>query len=115
MISRSRRSRARQTQKDGGKNQMDFQDVIMRLDQHWGDHGCVVWQPHNEKVGAGTANPATSLRVLGPEPWNVAYQEPSARPADGRYGQNPNRWQEYYQYQVILKPAPANNIQLYLD
>lgn len=94
---------------------MDFQNVIMQLDRYWADQGCVIWQPHNEKVGAGTANPATCLRVLGPEPWNVAYQEPSARPADGRYGQNPNRWGEYFQYQVILKPAPSDNIQLYLD
>ncbi len=93
---------------------MDFQEGVLALDRFWADRGCVIWQPHNEKVGAGTANPATVLRVLGPEPWNVAYVEPSVRPADGRYGENPNRWQEYYQYQVILKPAPANNIELYL-
>ncbi len=92
----------------------NFQQIILRLHQFWADQGCVIWQPHNSQVGAGTSNPATILRALGPEPWRVAYQEPSARPADGRYGENPNRWYEYYQYQVILKPAPANNIDLYL-
>jgi glycyl-tRNA synthetase len=94
---------------------MNFQDVITKLNQFWSDQGCVIWQPHNVQVGAGTANPATILRVLGPEPWNVAYPEPSVRPADGRYGENPNRWQEYYQYQVILKPDPINHIELYLQ
>jgi tetrameric-type glycyl-tRNA synthetase alpha subunit len=93
---------------------LTFQQIIMRLHEFWADQGCVIWQPHNSQVGAGTSNPATVLRVLGPEPWRVAYQEPSARPDDGRYGENPNRWYEYYQYQVILKPAPANNIDLYL-
>ncbi|MCI0396940.1 MAG: glycine--tRNA ligase subunit alpha, partial [Chloroflexi bacterium] len=94
---------------------MNFQQVIHRLNEFWADQGCVIWQPHNVQVGAGTANPATILRVLGPEPWNVAYPEPSVRPADGRYGENPNRWQEYYQYQVILKPDPGNPIDLYLQ
>jgi glycyl-tRNA synthetase len=94
---------------------MDFQQVIMRLNEFWADHGCVVWHPYNGQVGAGTLNPATALRVLGPEPWNVAYLEPSVRPADGRYGENPNRWQEYYQYQVILKPDPGNPQELYLE
>lgn len=94
---------------------VNFQNMIMTLDQYWADVGCVIWQPHNVKVGAGTANPGTLLRVLGPEPWNVAYPEPSARPADGRYGENPNRWAEYYQYQVILKPVPSNHLQLYLE
>ncbi|NLD73635.1 MAG: glycine--tRNA ligase subunit alpha, partial [Chloroflexi bacterium] len=94
---------------------MDFQHVIMRLNEFWADHGCVVWHPYNGQVGAGTLNPATALRVLGPEPWNVAYLEPSVRPADGRYGENPNRWQEYYQYQVILKPDPGNPQELYLE
>ncbi len=92
-----------------------FQDAIMRLNEFWAQHGCVIWQPHNVQVGAGTSNPATILRVLGPEPWNVAYPEPSDRPADGRYAENPNRWQEYYQYQVILKPDPVNHIELYLQ
>ncbi|MCD6518994.1 MAG: glycine--tRNA ligase subunit beta [Anaerolineae bacterium] len=94
---------------------MDFQDVIMRLNEFWADHGCLLWQPYNVQVGAGTMNPATVLRVLGPEPWNVAYVEPSVRPADGRYGENPNRWQQYYQYQVILKPDPGNPQELYLE
>jgi len=94
---------------------MDFQSAIMRLDAFWAEHGCLIWHPHNEKVGAGTGNPATALRVLGPEPWNVGYLEPSVRPADGRYGENPNRWQEYYQYQVILKPDPGNPQEVYLD
>jgi len=93
---------------------MDFQSVIMRLNEFWAQHGCLLWQPYNVQVGAGTLNPATALRVLGPEPWHVAYPEPSVRPADGRYGENPNRWQQYYQYQVILKPDPGNPQELYL-
>src|SRR3990172_9896242 len=76
----------------------DFQTIIASLQQFWSDWGCVIWQPYNEKVGAGTMNPATFLRVLGPEPWNVAYVEPSIRPDDGRYGENPNRMQQHYQY-----------------
>jgi glycyl-tRNA synthetase len=94
---------------------MDFQTMIMRLNEFWADHGCFIWQPHNVQVGAGTMNPATVLRVLGPEPWNVAYVEPSVRPDDGRYGENPNRWGQYFQYQVILKPDPGNPQELYLD
>ncbi|MEE8162668.1 MAG: glycine--tRNA ligase subunit alpha, partial [Anaerolineae bacterium] len=94
---------------------MTFQEVIMRLERFWADHGCLMWQPYNVQVGAGTMNPATFLRVLGPEPWNVAYVEPSVRPADGRYGENPNRWQQWYQYQVILKPDPGNPQELYLE
>ncbi|MFP3896915.1 MAG: glycine--tRNA ligase subunit beta [Anaerolineales bacterium] len=94
---------------------MDFQQVIMRLDEFWANQGCLLWQPHNVQVGAGTMNPATVLRVLGPEPWNVAYVEPTVRPADGRYGENPNRWQKYYQYQVILKPDPGNPQEIYLQ
>jgi len=92
-----------------------FQEAILRLNEFWAQQGCVIWQPHNVQVGAGTSNPATILRALGPEPWNVGYPEPSDRPADGRYGENPNRWQEYYQYQVILKPDPGNHIELYLQ
>jgi glycyl-tRNA synthetase len=92
----------------------DFQSMISDLQQFWSDWGCVVWQPYNEKVGAGTMNPATFLRVLGPEPWNVAYVEPSVRPDDGRYGENPNRMQQHYQYQVILKPDPGNPQEIYL-
>jgi glycyl-tRNA synthetase len=94
---------------------MDFDQVIMRLEEFWSGHGCLIWQPYNVQVGAGTMNPATVLRVLGPEPWNVAYVEPSIRPDDGRYGENPNRWQQFYQYQVILKPDPGNPQELYLD
>ncbi len=93
---------------------LSFQDVIMRLQQYWAAQGCLIWQPYSEKVGAGTANPATVLRVLGPEPWNVAYAEPSYRPDDGRYAENPNRMQMHTQFQVILKPAPADSQELYL-
>ena len=91
-----------------------FQEVIMRLQRYWADQGCLIWQPYNIQVGAGTMNPATFLRVLGPEPWRVAYVEPSIRPDDGRYGENPNRWQQHTQYQVILKPDPGNPQELYL-
>jgi glycyl-tRNA synthetase len=91
-----------------------FQNVIMRLDRYWADYGCLIWQPYSEKLGAGTANPATTLRVLGPEPWNVGYVEPSYRPDDGRYAENPNRMQMHTQYQVILKPDPGNPQELYL-
>lgn len=93
---------------------LSFQEVIMRLDRYWADYGCLLWQPYSEKLGAGTANPATALRVLGPEPWNVAYTEPSYRPDDGRYAENPNRMQMHTQYQVILKPDPGNPQELYL-
>jgi len=94
---------------------LTFQQAIARLEQFWGEHGCLIWQPYNEKVGAGTMNPATVLRVLGPEPWNVGYVEPSFRPPDGRYGENPNRMQYYFQYQVILKPDPGNPQELFLE
>ncbi len=94
---------------------LTFQEAILCLNQFWADHGCLIWQPYNVQVGAGTMNPATVLRVLGPEPWNVAYVEPSVRPADGRYGKNPNRWQQWYQYQVILKPDPGSPQEIYLD
>jgi glycyl-tRNA synthetase len=93
---------------------LSFQDVIMRLDRYWADFGCLIWQPYSEKLGAGTGNPATTLRVLGPEPWNVGYVEPSYRPADGRYAENPNRMQMFTQYQVILQPDPGNPQELYL-
>jgi glycyl-tRNA synthetase len=93
---------------------LSFQSVIMRLNQYWADHGCLIWQPYSEKLGAGTANPATTLRVMGPEPWNVGYVEPSYRPDDGRYAENPNRMQMHTQYQVILKPDPGNPQELYL-
>ncbi len=93
---------------------LSFQQVILRLQQFWADYGCTLWQPHSEKVGAGTYNTATVLRVLGPEPWNVAYVEPSYRPDDGRYGDNPNRMQMHFQFQVILKPEPGNPQEVYL-
>ncbi len=90
-----------------------FQDMLLALQAFWSDHGCVLVQPYPSEVGAGTFNPATFLRALGPEPWNVAYVEPSRRPKDGRYGENPNRIQNFYQYQVLLKPAPSNVLELY--
>jgi len=92
-----------------------FQELIMALEKFWAGQGCIIQQPYDIEVGAGTFNPATFLRSLGPEPWNVAYVEPSRRPTDGRYGENPNRLQHYYQYQVIMKPSPLNIQELYLD
>ena len=92
-----------------------FQEIILKLQNFWASHGCLIWQPYYTQVGAGTMNPATFLRVLGPEPWNVAYVEPSVRPDDGRYGENPNRLQMHYQYQVILKPDTGNPQELYLE
>ena len=94
---------------------MNFQEIIMRLHKYWSKEGCLIWQPYDLEKGAGTFNPATFLRWLGPNPWKVAYVEPSRRPTDGRYGENPNRLQHYYQFQVILKPAPENVQQLYLN
>ena len=94
---------------------MNFQDIILRLERYWGDQGCIIQQPYDIEVGAGTMHPDTSLRVIGPEPWNVAYVQPSRRPADGRYGENPNRLQHYYQFQVIMKPAPENIQTLYIN
>ncbi len=93
---------------------LNFQQIILKLHEFWTAQNCVLWQPYNIQVGAGTGNPATLLRVLGPEPWRVAYVEPSVRPDDGRYGENPNRMQYYFQYQVILKPDPGNPQELYL-
>src|SRR5512143_705338 len=92
-----------------------LQEIIITLQDFWAAHGCLVTQPYYSQVGAGTWNPNTFLRVLGPEPWNVAYVEPSVRPDDGRYGQNPNRYHLHYQYQVILKPDPGNPQELYLQ
>jgi glycyl-tRNA synthetase alpha chain len=94
---------------------MNFQEIILNLQSYWSKQGCIIQQPYDMEKGAGTMNPATFLRSLGPEPWNVAYVEPSRRPTDGRYGENPNRLQHYYQFQVILKPSPDNVIDLYLD
>jgi len=94
---------------------MNFQDIILKLQRYWADQGCIVQQPYDIEVGAGTMHPDTALRVIGPEPWNVAYVQPSRRPADGRYGDNPNRLQHYYQFQVIMKPAPENIQTLYIN
>ena len=94
---------------------MTFQNLILSLQNYWAEQGCIIQQPYDIEKGAGTFNPATFLRALGPEPWNVAYVEPSRRPTDGRYGENPNRLQHYYQFQVILKPSPQNIQDLYLD
>lgn len=94
---------------------MNFQELILALNKFWGEHGCIIVQPYDTEKGAGTMNPATFLRALGPEPWNAAYVEPSRRPTDGRYGDNPNRLQHYYQYQVLLKPSPDNIQELYLE
>lgn len=92
-----------------------FQELILRLQNFWANHGCVVLQPLDMEVGAGTFHPATFLRALGPENWNAAYVQPSRRPADGRYGENPNRLQHYYQFQVVMKPSPADFQGLYLE
>ena len=93
---------------------LSFQDLILTLHDYWGKQGCVILQPYDMRVGAGTFHPATTLRALGPDSWNAAYVQPSRRPTDGRYGENPNRLQHYYQYQVIMKPSPANLQELYL-
>lgn len=93
---------------------MTFQELVFRLDEYWAKQGCAILQPYDMEVGAGTMHPATVLRVLGPDPWNVAFVQPSRRPADGRYTRNPMRSQRYYQYQVILKPSPDNVVDLYL-
>ena len=94
---------------------MTLQELILALERFWNAQGCVIQQPYDIEVGAGTFNPATFLRVLGPEPWTAAYVEPSRRPTDGRYGENPNRLQHYYQYQVIMKPSPLAIQEIYLD
>ncbi len=92
-----------------------FQNLILKLQRFWAGQGCVLLQPYDMEVGAGTFHPATTLRSLGPEPWKTAYVQPSRRPTDGRYGENPNRLQHYYQFQVLLKPSPPNSQELYLD
>ncbi len=91
-----------------------FQDMILVLQQYWGEKGCAILQPYDMEVGAGTFHTATFLRALGPEPWNAAYVQPSRRPKDGRYGENPNRLQHYYQFQVVLKPSPGDIVDLYI-
>lgn len=94
---------------------MNFQDILFELGTFWAKHGCAVQQPYDMEVGAGTFHPATLLRALGPEPWRSAYPQPSRRPTDGRYGENPNRLQHYYQYQVVIKPSPLDIQEIYLD
>jgi glycyl-tRNA synthetase alpha chain len=94
---------------------LTFQQIILRLQEYWGKHGCALLQPYDMEVGAGTFHTATFLRALGPEPWRAAYVQPSRRPKDGRYGENPNRLQHYYQYQVALKPSPSDIQDLYLE
>ncbi|MDH5525126.1 MAG: glycine--tRNA ligase subunit alpha [Desulfobulbaceae bacterium] len=94
---------------------MHFQDIILELSRYWAEKGCVLQQPYDMEVGAGTFHPATLLRSLGPEPWKTAYVQPSRRPTDGRYGENPNRLQHYYQFQVIMKPSPPDIQEMYID
>lgn len=94
---------------------LSFQDMILALQTYWARQGCILLQPYDKEMGAGTFHPATTLRALGPEDWNAAYVQPCRRPADGRYGENPNRLQHYYQFQVILKPSPPNILELYFD
>ncbi len=96
-------------------NFQTFQDTIFNLQKYWSKHGCIILQPYDIEVGAGTFHPATTLRSLGPKPWQAAYVQPSRRPTDGRYGDNPNRLQHYYQFQVIIKPSPTNIKKLYLQ
>jgi len=105
----------RTTSNKHGVTFMTFQELIIALEKFWADRGCLIQQPYDLEVGAGTFNPATLLRVLGPEPWSVAYVEPSRRPTDGRYGENPNRLGHYYQYQVIIKPSPIDIQDIYLE
>ena len=100
--------------KNKKKTPITFQNLIFNLQKFWGKYGCIILQPYDLEVGAGTFHPATTLRSLGPKPWKAAYVQPSRRPSDGRYGKNPNRLQHYYQYQVIIKPSPQNIKQVYL-
>ena len=99
---------------DAKKQPLSFQGLILTLQNYWAEHGCVILQPYDMEMGAGTFHPATTLRSLGPKPWNAAYVQPCRRPTDGRYGANPNRFQHYYQFQVVLKPSPDNIQDLYL-
>ena len=94
---------------------MNFQEIIFELGRYWAEKGCAIQQPYDMEVGAGTFHPSTLLRALGPEPWSAAYVQPSRRPTDGRYGENPNRLQHYYQYQVIIKPSPPNIQEMYIE
>jgi len=113
--STAKRSSAERTTPSGNLDpRRSFQDLILTLQEFWGAQGCVVLQPYDMEVGAGTFHPATTLRALGPKSWNAAYVQPSRRPKDGRYGENPNRMQHYYQFQVIMKPSPPDILDLYL-
>jgi glycyl-tRNA synthetase alpha chain len=103
------------TKSEGHKATPSFQDLILKLERFWADRGCVILQPYDIEMGAGTFHPATTLRSLGPKPWRAAYVQPTRRPKDGRYGENPNRLQHYYQFQVILKPSPPDIQELYLE
>src|SRR3954454_17989308 len=103
------------TQPSGSTGPLSFQGLILKLQNYWAEQGCVILQPYDMEVGAGTFHPATTLRALGPQPWRAAYVQPSRRPKDGRYGENPNRLQHYYQFQVILKPSPSDAQGLYLE
>ncbi len=100
---------------DAAPGRLSFQDLILRLQEFWAAKGCVILQPYDKEMGAGTFHPATFLRAIGPEPWSAAYVQPSRRPTDGRYGDNPFRLQHYYQYQVVIKPSPEDIQNLYLD
>lgn len=102
-------------QKEISDSKLSFQQLIFKLQQYWSDEGCGIAQPYDMEMGAGTFHPATFLRAIGPEPWRAAYVQPCRRPTDGRYGENPNRLQHYYQFQVLLKPSPDNIQQLYID
>jgi glycyl-tRNA synthetase alpha chain len=106
---------SKQTKSEAHKAAPSFQDITLRLERFWADQGCVILQPYDMEMGAGTFHPATTLRSLGPKPWRAAYVQPSRRPKDGRYGENPNRLQHYYQFQVILKPSPPHIQDLYLE
>ncbi|KAF0192252.1 MAG: glycyl-tRNA synthetase alpha chain [Gammaproteobacteria bacterium] len=108
-------AKKRVTARPKARKVLSFQELILRLQQYWGAQGCVLMQPYDNEVGAGTFHPATFLRAIGPEPWRAAYVQPSRRPTDGRYGENPNRLQHYYQFQVVLKPSPLDIQDLYLD
>jgi glycyl-tRNA synthetase alpha chain len=110
----ARRAAADPIVRGRGDSVLSFQSLILDLQSFWAKQGCVILQPYDVEVGAGTFHPATALRALGPEPWRAAYVQPSRRPTDGRYGENPNRLQHFYQFQVILKPAPADSQELYL-
>jgi len=103
------------TKSDQANRPPSFQDLILKLERFWADQGCVILQPYDMEMGAGTFHPATTLRSLGPKPWRAAYVQPCRRPKDGRYGENPNRLQHYYQFQVILKPSPPHLQDLYLE